>query len=165
MTYWATAWTLGSEAALGLPLGCALRARDPGAVGLAGSRPRESLASVEPSIARDGRVVFLVDGGSEALVGAALGGVEAGFRLLSARLGDGDDEAVGSVELLPPGAVPPPMSRTRANVVAQPDAGWSRRSGDRPERRPVQPGRAGRSPAVLRRPTSAGRSSTSRSIA
>jgi hypothetical protein len=117
MTYWATAWTLGSEAAVGLPLaalsGPAIRAP----WGWQASALARSLASVEPSIARDGRVVFLVDGGSEALVGAALGGVEAGFRLLSARLGDGDDEAFGSVELLPPGAVPPPIARTRANVT------------------------------------------------
>src|SRR5262249_47901845 len=56
----------------------------------------------------------------EALGAAALGGVEAGFRLLSARLGDGDDEAMGSVELLPPGAVPPPPPRTRANITLDP---------------------------------------------
>jgi hypothetical protein len=120
MTYWATAWTLGSEAAVGLPLaalsGPAIRAP----WGWQATALARSLASIEPSIARDGRVVFLVDGGSEALVGAALGGVEAGFRLLSARLGDGDDEALGSVELLPPGAVPPPAPRTRANVALSP---------------------------------------------
>ncbi|HEY7132591.1 MAG TPA: hypothetical protein VH440_10085 [Candidatus Limnocylindrales bacterium] len=123
MTYWATAWTLGSEAAVGLPLaalsGPAIRAP----WGWQATALARSLASIEPSIARDGRVVFLVDGGSEALVGAALGGVEAGFRLLSARLGDGDDEALGSVELLPPGAVPPPTPRTRANVQLTPIPG------------------------------------------
>ena len=36
MTYWATAWTLGSEAAGGLPLGRAVRAGHPRSVGLAG---------------------------------------------------------------------------------------------------------------------------------
>ena len=61
----------------------------------------------------------MIDGGPEALVAAALGGVEAGFRLLSARLGDGDDEALGSIELIPPGAVPPPAARTRANVALE----------------------------------------------
>jgi hypothetical protein len=123
MTYWATAWTLGSEAAAGLPLaalsGSAIRAP----WGWQAAALARSLASVEPSIARDGRVVHLVDGGAEALVAAALGGVEAGFRLLSARLGDGDDEAIGSVELLPPGAVPPPSPRTRANVTLDPTPG------------------------------------------
>src|SRR5436190_12520752 len=117
MTYWATAWTLGSEAAAGLPLaalsGPAIRAP----WGWQAAALARSLASVEPSIARDGRVVHLVEGGPEALVAAALGGVEAGFRLLSARLGEGDGETIGSVELLPPGAIPPPMPRSRANVA------------------------------------------------
>ena len=123
LTYWATAWTLGSEAAVNLPLaalsGPAIRAP----WGWQATALARALASVEPSIARDGRVVFVVDGGAEALVSAALGGVEAGFRLLSARLGDGDDEGVGTVELLPPGAAPPPTSRTRANVSLDPTPG------------------------------------------
>ena len=127
MTYWATAWTLGSEAAGGLPLaalsGPAIRAP----WGWQAAALARSLASVEPSIARDGEVIELVDGGPEALVAAAIGGVGAGFRLLAARLGDGDDEAFGSVELLPPGAVMPPGPRTRANVALEPLTG---RSGD-----------------------------------
>jgi hypothetical protein len=127
MTYWATAWTLGSEAAGGLPLaalsGPAIRAP----WGWQAAALARSLASVEPSIARDGEVIELVDGGPEALVAAAIGGVGAGFRLLAARLGDGDDEAFGSVELVPPGAVLPPGPRTRANVALEPLAG---RSGD-----------------------------------
>jgi hypothetical protein len=125
MTYWATAWTIGSEAASGLPLaalsGPAIRAP----WGWQAAALARSLASVEPSIARDGQVVELVDGGPEALVAAAMGGVGAGFRLLAARLGDGDDEAVGSVELVPPGAVLPPGPRTRANVALEPVAGDS----------------------------------------
>jgi hypothetical protein len=123
MTYWATAWTLGSEAAANLPLaalsGPAIRAP----WGWQAAALARSLASVEPSIARDGRVVFVIDAGAEAMVSAALGGVEAGFRLLSARLGDNDDEALGSVELLPPGAAPPPTPRTRANVTLDPTPG------------------------------------------
>jgi hypothetical protein len=125
MTYWATAWTIGSEAAGGLPLaalsGPAIRAP----WGWQAAALARSLASVEPSIARDGQVIELVDGGPEALVAAAIGGVGAGFRLLAARLGDGDDEAVGSVELVPPGAVLPPAPRTRANVALEPAAGGS----------------------------------------
>jgi hypothetical protein len=75
-----------------------------------------SLATVEPAIARDGRVVFLVDsGGAEGLVAAALGGVQAGFRLVRARLEDGDEELTGTIELIPPGAVAPPGPRTRGN--------------------------------------------------
>jgi hypothetical protein len=123
MTYWATAWTLGADAAAGLPLGALSGPAIRAPWGWQATALARSLASVEPSIARDGRVTYLIDGGPEALVAAALGGVEAGFRLLSARLGDADDEALGSVELLPPGAVPPPMSRTRANVALDPLAG------------------------------------------
>jgi hypothetical protein len=123
LTYWATAWTIGGEAASALPLaalsGPAIRAP----WGWQAAALARSLASVEPSIARDGRVVLLVDGGREALVAAALGGVGAGFRLLSARLGDGDDEAYGAVELVPPGAVLPPGPRTRANVALEPIVG------------------------------------------
>ena len=120
LTYWATAWAIGSEAAATLPLaalsGAAIRAP----WGWQAAALARSLASVEPSVARDGRVVYLVDSGPEALVAAALGGAGAGFRLLAARLGDGDDEAIGSVELVPPGAVLPPGPRTRANVALDP---------------------------------------------
>jgi hypothetical protein len=56
-------------------------------------------------------------------VAAALGGVGAGFRLRAARLGDLDDEATGSVELVPPGAALPPGPRTRANVALDPEPG------------------------------------------
>jgi hypothetical protein len=123
LTYWATAWTIGSEAAAALPLaalsGAAIRAP----WGWQAAALARSLASVEPSIARDGRVVYLLDGGPEAVVAAALGGAAAGFRVLAARLGDGDDEAVGSVELVPPGAVLPPGPRTRANVALDPATG------------------------------------------
>jgi hypothetical protein len=123
MTYWATAWTIGSEAASSLPLaalsGPAIRAP----WGWQATALARSLASVEPSIARDGQVIELVEGGPEALVAAAMGGVGAGFRLIAARLGDGDDEAVGSVELAPPGAVLPPGPRTRANVALEPTTG------------------------------------------
>jgi hypothetical protein len=123
LTYWATAWTIGSEAAAALPLaalsGAAIRAP----WGWQAAALARSLASVEPSIARDGRVVYLLDGGPEALVAAALGGAAAGFRVLAARLGDGDDEAIGSVELVPPGAVLPPGPRTRANVALDPVRG------------------------------------------
>jgi hypothetical protein len=120
LTYWATAWTIGSEAAASLPLaalsGAAIRAP----WGWQAAALSRSLASVEPSIARDGRVVYLVDGGPDALVTAALGGVGAGFRLLAARLGEGDDEAIGTVELVPPGAILPPGPRSRANVTLDP---------------------------------------------
>lgn len=118
MAYWGTAWVLGREAASVLPLealsGGAIRAP----WGWQAAALGRSLAAVEPSLARDGRVVFLVDGGGpEALVATALGAVGAGFRLVRARLEDGDDELAGLVELIPPGATMPPGARTRANVA------------------------------------------------
>jgi hypothetical protein len=116
LTYWATAWTVGSVAASALPLAALSGPPIRAPWGWQAAAMARSLASIEPSIARDGEVVQLVDGGPEALVSAALGGVGAGFRLRSARLGDGDDEAYGIVELVPPGAVLPPGPRTRANV-------------------------------------------------
>jgi hypothetical protein len=117
LAYWATAWVIGREAAATLPIealsGAAVRAP----WGWHAAALGRALADVEPSIARDGRVVFLVDGGGpEALVAAALGGVEAGFRLVGARLEDGDDEIAGVIELVPPGAVRQPSPRSRANL-------------------------------------------------
>jgi hypothetical protein len=117
LAYWATAWVLGRDAASILPIealsGGAIRAP----WGWQASALGRSLASVEPAIARDGRVVFLIDtGGAEGLVAAALGGVGAGFRLVRARLEDGEEDVTGTIELVPPGAVAPPGPRTRANV-------------------------------------------------
>jgi hypothetical protein len=124
LAYWATAWTLGREAAAILPIealaGSAIRAP----WGWQSAALGRSLAAVEPAIARDGRVVFLVDdGGAEALVAVALGGVQAGFRLARARLEDADDEVAGVLELIPPGAILPPAARTRANVTLDPVPG------------------------------------------
>src|SRR6185503_16161176 len=54
---------------------------------------RRSLEAVEPHLAKDARVILLLDhGGAEALVAAVLGGVGAGYRLVEARLTDPDDE-------------------------------------------------------------------------
>jgi hypothetical protein len=116
LAYWATAWVLGREAAAILPIdalsGSAIRAP----WGWQAAALSRSLRAAQPAIARDGRVIFFVDGGAEAVVAAALGGAAAGFRLLRARLEDGDAEVPGLIELLPPGAILPPAARTRANV-------------------------------------------------
>jgi hypothetical protein len=121
LAYWATAWVIGRSAAATLPIealsGAAVRAP----WGWQAAALGRALAAVEPSIALDGRVVFLVDGGGpEALVAAALGGVEAGFRLVGARLEDGDEEIAGVIDLVPPGAVRQPGPRTRANLGLDP---------------------------------------------
>ena len=114
--YHGAAWTLGREAAAMLPIDAladhSLRAPwswQAVAIG-------RSLAAVEPSMARDGRVVQLVDGGPEALAAVAIGGASAGYRVVVARQSDPDDASAGVVELVPPGTPLPPGPRTRANV-------------------------------------------------
>ncbi len=114
--YYHTSWALGRDAASLLPIdalaGQHLRAPwSWGAVSIA-----RSLAAVEPSMARDGRVVQLIDGGPEALAAVAIGGASAGYRVVVARAADPDDQTGSVIELVPPGAVVPPGPRTRANV-------------------------------------------------
>jgi len=116
MAYHGTAWALGREAAALLPLepllGPAIRAP----WSWQAAALRRSLEAVAPHLAKDARVILLLDhGGPEALVAAVLGGVGAGYRLVEARLTDPDDEVGGVVELVPPGGVLPPGPRTRSN--------------------------------------------------
>jgi hypothetical protein len=123
--YHGTAWTLGREAAALLPIDALAQTslRLPWswhAVAIG-----RSLAAAEPSIARDGRVIQLVDGGPEAVAAAAIGGASAGFRVVTVRLAERDDDRSGVVELVPPGAAIPPGPRTRANVVLDPVPGGS----------------------------------------
>ena len=104
-----------------------------------------SLAAVEPSMARDGRVVQLVDGGAEALAAVAIGAASAGYRVVVARQSDPDDAGAGVIELVPPGAAVPPGPRTRANVAlpirpagrATPTSSRARASSLRPTLRPA----------------------------
>jgi hypothetical protein len=118
LIYWASSWTLGSEAASALPLAALAGGAVRAPWGWQAAALARSLGSIEPSVARDGRVVYLVDGSApEPAIATSLGAVAAGFRLVTARLGDGDDDAGGVVELVPPGAVMPPPARTRANVM------------------------------------------------
>ena len=121
--YHGTAWVLGREAASLLPIDVLAQPslRLPWswhAVAIG-----RSLAAVEPSIARDGRVIQFVDGGAEAVAAAAIGGASAGYRVVMVRLADRDDDRTGVVELIPPGATLPPGPRTRANVVLDPIRG------------------------------------------
>ena len=116
MAYHGTAWALGREAAGLLPLepllGPAIRAP----WSWQAAALRRSLEAVGGHLAKDARVILLLDhGGAEALVAAVLGGVGAGYRLVEARLTDPDDEGGGVVELVPPGGVLPPGPRTRSN--------------------------------------------------
>jgi hypothetical protein len=121
--YQLTGWGLGREAAGLLPIdalaGASLRAPwSWQSVSFA-----RSLAAVEPAMARDGRVVQLVEGGAEAVAAVAIGGASAGYRVVVARLADPDDGETSVIELVPPGAPLPPGPRTRANVGLDPIPG------------------------------------------
>ncbi len=113
-TYHATAWALGREAASLLPLEPMIGPAVKAPWSWQAASLRRSLAAIEPDLARDARVVLLLEsGGSEALAAAVLGGVSAGYRLVSARLSEIDQDAGGVVELSPPGAsVSPARSRS-----------------------------------------------------
>jgi hypothetical protein len=123
LLYHGTSWVLGREAASLLPVDAlASSSLRPPWSWQAASIGR-ALEAIEPAMARDGRVVQLVDGGAEAVVAAVIGGATAGYRVLSARLADPEDDAAGIVELLPPGGLLPPGPRTRANVGLEPARG------------------------------------------
>ncbi len=121
--YIATGWVLGREASALLPLEALFGATGRAPWSWQSAALGRSLAAVEPMLARDGRVVLLCDpGAEEAVIGAVLGGVSAGYRLAAARLAEpGEDAAI--VELIPPGATLPPGPRTRANVSLPPTPG------------------------------------------
>jgi hypothetical protein len=117
VAYHGTAWALGREAAALLPIDAladtSLRAPWSWQAVTVG----RALAAVEPSMARDGRVVQLVDGGAESLAAVAIGAASAGYRVVVARQSDPDDVGAGVIEMIPPGAALPPGPRTRANVA------------------------------------------------
>lgn len=124
--YHGTCWALGREAALLLPLealgGSAIRAP----WSWQSAALRASLERAVPLMAREGRVVLLLEGGGpEGLVAAVLGGVGAGYRLSDARLAEPDDDHGGVVELIPPGATLPPGPRTRSGRPLDPVPGGS----------------------------------------
>ena len=123
--YHTTAWVLGREAAATLPLeplfGPAVRP----SWGWQAAAVTRALRGVEPIMARNGRVVLLLEGdGPESLVACVLGGVGADYRLAGARLPEAGRETGGVVELVPPGSgAVPGGARTRANVALPPVPG------------------------------------------
>jgi hypothetical protein len=121
--YHATAWVLGREATALLPIDALAGASLRPPWSWQAAAIAHALTSIEPALARDGRVVQLVDGGPESTVAAVLGGATAGYRLLGARMSDPDEEVAAVVELLPPGGIMPPGPRTRANVGLEPIPG------------------------------------------
>ncbi|TFG69101.1 MAG: hypothetical protein E4H24_01715 [Thermomicrobiales bacterium] len=116
VAYHATSWLLGAEAASRLPIhalaGPSFRRSWRAEAEIIG----DALGRVGPVMARDGRAIQLVDGGSEAVIATVLGGAQAGFRLLGVHTSDHVETKTSVVELLPPGGRLPPGARTRANV-------------------------------------------------
>ena len=123
--YHGTAWALGRDAAATLPLeplfGPAVR---PSWSWQAAAIAR-SLRGIAPALARDARIVLLLEAeGAESLVATALGGVAAGYRLVAARLPEPGGDIAGAVEFSPPGSSATAGGpRTRANVALEPVAG------------------------------------------
>ncbi len=123
--YHGTAWVMGHEAAATLPLeplfGPGVRA----GWGWQASTITRTLRGIEPVLAKDARVVILLEGdGPESLVASVLGGVTAGYRLAAARLPEAGRDSGGVVELVPPGSgAVPGGPRTRANVALPPVPG------------------------------------------
>lgn len=120
-SYHATAWTLGRAASALLPLDAlaAPTLRVPWAWQAAAIG--RSLVAAAPAIAREGRVVQLVDGGPEAVAAVAVGAASAGYRLVHAGVADAATGEVAVVELAPPGAgVPPPRTRGNQALPAVP---------------------------------------------
>ncbi len=116
VAYHATSWALGRDAAALLPIGSLASPSVRRSWGQQATMIGDALAQLAPAMAKDGRIVQLVDGGPEAVVATVIAGARAGCRLLAVHLADLDGVGTSIVELLPPGGRLPPGARTRANV-------------------------------------------------
>jgi hypothetical protein len=123
--YHGTAWALGRDAASTLVLEPLFRPAGKPSWGWQATAITHSHRAGEPALARDARIVFILDGpGIEPLVAAVLGGVGAGYRVAAARVPDAGGEQGGIVDLVPPGSgAIPGGPRTRANVALEPVPG------------------------------------------
>ena len=147
--YHGTAWVLGREAAATLPLEPLFGPTVRPTWGWQAAAISRALRAAEPVMARDARVVFLLEGdGPESLVACTLGGVTAGYRMAGARLPEAGRDTGGAVELVPPGSGAVPRGpRTRANQVLAPVPGGAGDPDHHPSGRLFAPGeRAGTAP-------------------
>src|SRR4051812_46589313 len=97
--YLATALTLGRDAAAELPLEWVFGAPPANDRGREATALRRSLLAVRPVLARDAKVVVLLDrGGASGLVAGVLGGVGAGLRLNGAVLAESGNQIGGLLE-------------------------------------------------------------------
>jgi hypothetical protein len=133
--YHSTAWALGRDAAATLPLEPLFGPTVRPSWSWQAAAIARSLRGIAPALAREARTTLLLEGeGAESLVATALGGIAAGYRLLSARLPDPSSDVAGAVEFSPPGVnATGGGPRTRANVALEPieDRVGTLRGGDR----------------------------------
>jgi hypothetical protein len=120
--YHGAAWALGRDAAATLPLEPLFGPAIKPPWGWQSAALTRSLGAIEPALARDARIVLLLDpDGPESMLATVLGGVGAGYRLVSARRTTGDGQHGGVVEFVPPGSgAAPGGPRSRANVALDP---------------------------------------------
>jgi hypothetical protein len=146
--YFGTAWVLGYDAAVTLPLAPLFRSSAKLRWGWQAAQIRPSLDAISGLLTRDARVVLAVEeGGPEAAVATVLGAVAAGYRLVAAQLDEATRGESGQVEFVPPGATLPPRARTRANVQLPPAPGGAGHPEFAPARRLfAPPERIGRGP-------------------
>ncbi len=122
LAYHATAWALGREAAQLLPLEPLFGSAPRAGWGWESAALRRSLAATEPLLSRQGRAVVLVEDAPEAAASVAVAAAGAKYRIADLRPLQG--ETAGTVvELVPPGAAPPPGPRSRANRPLEPVRG------------------------------------------
>ncbi|MFN8630832.1 MAG: hypothetical protein U0838_11090 [Chloroflexota bacterium] len=116
--YHSTAWALGRDAAASLPLEPLFGPSFRPSWSWQAAAITRSLRGIAPALARDARTILLLEGeGAESLVATALGGISAGYRLMSARLPEPGGDVAGAVEFLPPGShATAGGPRTRAGV-------------------------------------------------
>ena len=116
---------LGRDAAASLPLEPLFGPQVRATWGWQAAAITRSLRGVEGALAKDARIVFLLEGdGPESLVATVIGAVTAGYRLAGARLPEPGRDSGGVVELVPPGSgAVPGGPRTRANVALAPVPG------------------------------------------
>lgn len=116
--YHGTAWAIGRDAAATLPLEPLFGPTFRPSWSWQAAAITRSLRGVAPALARDARTILLLEAeGAESLVATALGGVTAGYRLVSARAPEPGGDGIGAVEFGPPGSTATAGGpRTRANV-------------------------------------------------
>jgi hypothetical protein len=103
--YHSTAWALGRDAAATLPLEPLFGPSFRPSWSWQAAAITRSLRGIAPALARDARTILLLEGeGAESLVATALGGISAGYRLVSARLPEPGGDVAGAVEFSPPGS-------------------------------------------------------------